>query len=277
VIEFLIFVSFNRSVTIFTFKDYKLFVNNWIQRQPQRGRGLIGEFGKATRTSTTLMSQIFRGKKNLSLDAAEAICARMGLTEIETQHFFLLVQYSQAKTKGLKEFLSKQIVESQKRALRKADNIALDEGHNNSVFYSSWIYAGMRALTTLPQIRTAEDIAAYLQIPRVQVQKVLEFLVAQEFVAIEEGELVIGPRQPRIHADSPLVRMHHQNWRARGLEKMQMQNRKDLFYTGVMTISEVDAQQVRKRVGELIENVGQIVQETEGECTRCVNIDYFQW
>ena len=59
-------------ISVYDFQDYRVFLNAWIDSQAKT-RGLKGRLAEAMGISSTMLSLIFKGDKNLSLEqAAEA-------------------------------------------------------------------------------------------------------------------------------------------------------------------------------------------------------------
>jgi hypothetical protein len=75
----------------------------------------------------------------------------------------------------------------------------------------------------------------------------------------------------------PLVIKHHQNWRIRGLQKMELRDENHLFYTGPMSLSEDGAANVRQKILDVIQQVNQLVVDSPSQVARCLNIDWFQY
>jgi hypothetical protein len=167
--------------------------------------------------------------------------------------------------------------------LKKAQNIGqrlkVDElpDFTKAIFYSSWMYSGVRNLTAIPSFQSVEALAERLKSPRLQVQKVVEFLLENGLCIMGNGKLQVGPKRTHIGAHSPLVSKHHENWRLAGFQKIPLQNEDDLFLTFPMSLSAADAKKIRQYLPTVIEEIHKIVEPSESEVVRCLNIDFFEY
>ena len=265
---------------IFRFESYKDFVNNWIEELPNNGRGEYRRIANQLQVSTTMVSQVFRGDKHLSLELANDLADYLNLNDLETDYFFLLVECSRAGTTRLKQRLEKRIKLARAHALKLETRMTKDTEMNETTmtqFYSSWIYSGIRAMAALPGVNDAQEIATRLSLPRTQVQNVLEFLISNGLVLHEDGQLKVGPKQTHIGADSPLVAKHHQNWRLLGFHKMALNDTDNMFWTGPMSLSIETAELIRAELPNFIERISKMVLPSPSETTRCLTIDWFSF
>lgn len=267
-------------MSIFDFKDYKEYFNAWVKELPKGGRGEYRKVAGHLGVSTTMISQVFNGEKHVNLELASELADYLHLNERETDFLFLLVESARAGTFRLRQKLKKRIegarAEARKLEVRLQKDAELSDA-TKSVFYSSWIYSGVRMLADLPEMTDAQVIAERLNLPRTQVQKVLEFLIKESLVVLKEGQLSMGPRRTHIGASSPMVAKHHQNWRIAGFQKMILTDTDNLFYTGPMTLSKSVAEQVRAELPSVIEKITSWVVPSPSETVRCLNIDWFEF
>jgi uncharacterized protein (TIGR02147 family) len=267
-------------VNIYEFNNYQKYLESWLFSQPKHGRGILKSWAEALGVHSTLLSQVVNGKKDFSLEQGDRLAELLNLTEQESEYFMLLVLYSRAGTQSLKRKFRKKISEAQEKsknvsARLKVQN-TLDE-EAKAVFYSSWIYSAIRNLSALTNMNSAEDISAVLSLPRELVQQKIEFLLEQQLCVNSEKGLTYGPSRTHVPADSPWVNQHHKNWRERGEQKMPLKNPDDLFFTFPMSLSEKDAEKLRKLIPQWIEEVHKIVGPSDSECVRCLNIDFFNY
>ncbi|MBX3017297.1 MAG: TIGR02147 family protein [Bdellovibrionaceae bacterium] len=267
---------------MFRFQDYKRYVNERIESLPKQGHGEYRRMALALRVSTTLMSQVFRGEKHLSLEMAADLCDYLHLDDHEAQFFLLLVEFQKSGSANLKEKLKRRIVDEQKknRSLEKKldlhDRQELSD-EDKAIYYSSWMYAGIRNLCALHRYEGATDLAERLGLPVFQVEKILEFLLSRNLVIREGAHLAFGPAWTHVPAKSLLVVKHHQNWRIQAFQKMVFADDQNLFFTGPMNMSSEVAQKIREELPEFISRITQMVAPSEAEVVRCLNIDFFEY
>lgn len=267
------------TTSLYNQTDYKKFINDWIESLPKQGFGEFRRMANSLGVSTTMVSQVFRGDKHLSLELACELCDYLGLDEDDTEYFLLLVDYARAGSHKLQKRLERQIRNRQEKAKKlenRVKNITELSSEAKAVFYSSWIYSGVRILTDLSDYNDAGAIAERLQIPRSQVQKVLEFLIQNGLVVSEKGSLRPGATRTHVGSSNHLVAKHHQNWRLLAMNKMIHSDEDAFHYTGPMTLSHEVALRVRTQLPEIVEGIVKQVIPSPGETVRCLTIDWFE-
>lgn len=265
---------------IYEHTDYREFLRAWLKSQPHQGRGLLGAWARELGVHSTLMSQVLGGSKELNLENADGLAGLLHLSEPEADYFLLMVQWARAGSPSLRKRWRDKMEQARKKsqviAERLKDAQKMTEEARVS-FYSSWLYAGVRNLTALPDMNSADEIARHLQMPRNVIQDVIEFLVSHGLCVPTDKGLDVGPRRTHLAATSPLVQKHHQNWRLEGFRRMNWRRDEDLFFTFPMSLSRADAGRLRQLLPKWIEDVHGIVGPSPSETVRCLNIDFFEY
>lgn len=265
---------------VFEFDDYKAFVREWMATQPNKGRGILTKIALDLDISPTMISHIINGEKDLSLEAAAHLADFIGLSEDAGEFLLLLVQFSRAGSFKLKEKLRRQILKERQANRKiekkvKADLVFSDNAKNQ--YYSSWVYSGVRNMVACPTFTSRNDVARHLGLSFTVVNRVIDFLVANELLKEKNGNLAMGPQSTHIARESPLVIKHHQNWRTLGFQRMLDEKEDILFYTCPMSLSRQTADLVRERLPLMIEEIINLVKPSPSEVVRCLNIDWFDY
>jgi uncharacterized protein (TIGR02147 family) len=267
-------------MSVFNYSDYKKFVREWVEARPKSGRGEFRRMAQHLRVSSTMISQVFNGGKDLNLEMASELAEFLGLNEKEERFLFLLIDFARAGSHKLKSKLRKQIEEVQKEAQKVAERVAKHKELSNeekAIYYSSWTYTGVRNLLAIEREWTLTEVAAQLKLPESQVREVIQFLTDHGLLQLEDGRYKILAKATHIGADSPLVVKHHQNWRIRGFQKMDLRDANHLYYTGPMSLSVEDSGAVRQKLLDLIQSVNRLVVDSPSETVRCLNLDWFEY
>lgn len=269
-----------KMVSIFDFSNYREYLTAWIADKPQAGRGVKGQFAKALNSSSTLISLILNGTKAMNLEQASDLADFMGLNELETDFLFLLVERERAGHHRLEAKLDKKIQLAQQQARKisarvKKDATLTDE--QTAIYYSSWVYTGIRNLVATGDYKDAAQIAQRLHLPVSTVMRTLHFLLEHSLIIQKDGKLVAGPTYTHVDAESPFVNKHRQNWRYRGFTMMEQKNENDVFYSCPMSISAKDAEQIRKKILGYIQEVLEVMRPSPSEKVYCLNIDWFEY
>lgn len=280
VIEFFTGADLFEVTSIYEFNDYKKYLKSWLNQQPKAGRGLIKKMADHLRMSSTMMSHILSGEKHFSMEAAHDLTIFIDLDEMESEFLLLLISYAKAGSFALQERYRKKIQSEQKKASEITNRVKADlelPEVAKTVFYSHWLYTGIRNMSACPGLQNIDEIADHLNLPRAIIKKVVDFLVKNELCIEKNGKLQPGPKQTHVGHQSPLVSRHHQNWRLQGFSKMIDSDDKNLFFTAPMSLSHETAELIRQKIPTFIEEIINLVRPSPSESVRCLNIDWFDY
>jgi uncharacterized protein (TIGR02147 family) len=212
-------------------------------------------------------------------DQAALTAEFLGLGELESEYFVLLVNYDRAGNETARKLIKKQLrrvkEEAQNLGSRIQSEARLSE-EQRAVFYSDWAYTAIRQATAIPGLNDAESISEFLGLSPVKVRRLIEFLVRSGLCKEANRKLVIGPASTYVEASSPWVRVHHTNWREKAISSLDAEGAGDLHYTSPLTISLSDSELVRERIIKFIEQINEIVDPSPSESLHCLNIDWFK-
>jgi plasmid maintenance system antidote protein VapI len=265
-------------ISIYQFDSYKTYVKGWVAQQPKQGHGEYRRMAMALNISTTMVSQIFNGDKDLSNELACELSEYLLHSDEESDYFLLLVQLNKSGSTKLKARLQRQVRERQERAkklenrLRNSTQLGEQE---KAVYYSNWIYPAIRLLCDLEEINSAEQIADRLAVPKNQIIKALEFLIQHGLVIQKGTRLSMGTRAVYLPPSDTLILKQHWNWRQVGLQRMPFSGDDQFFYSGQFSLSRQVAETIRRRLPDIITQINEEVKPSKSETIRCLNIDYF--
>ncbi|MCB9073127.1 MAG: TIGR02147 family protein [Bdellovibrionaceae bacterium] len=267
-------------MNIYDYEDYRAYLSNWIAAQPNNGRGILKKWASECSVHSTLLSQIMAKKKDMSLEVAEKISQSIGLSDAEFDYFSLLVLYSRAGTASLRNQLKRKIKQEQEHSINIGSRLKVTGSMSDeakAIFYSSWLYSGIRNLTAIEKFKDVESISEKIGMSRKTVQEIIRFLLEVGLCTQDGGKLNVGAQRTHVNAESPFVVQHHQNWRVQGFNKMVQRRKEDLFFTFPMSLSNKDADKIRKLLPQFVESIHKIVGPSESETIRCLNFDFFEY
>ncbi len=270
----------NKTTPIYDFLDYKLYILHLVSTYPKEGRGVFGKMAKAIGVSSVLISQIFKGSKDLQLDHAIGVCDFFEMTELETQYFIALLSKQRAGNKALRDFYNKQIYDIQNQALNLKSYIKnKDEVSEEakSEFYSTWIYAAIRQSCALEEIKSIDDLSELYSLARDIVEEKVNFMLRNNLLSQTDEGLTLGIGSTHISKDSPLVHSHRKNWRLKAIDSFSNHNPEDLFFVAPMVISEEMADKLRAKLVSYIKELYDEAPKHDPEVTCCLNIDLFRF
>ncbi len=266
--------------SIYDFINYREYLQKWIEDLGPRGYGVKGRIAAALNISSSLVSQIFKAEKTLTPDQASDLCDFMGLVETEADYFHLLLDFDRASSHKFKEKLKKKIIQRQEHSRKISQRVPKNRvlsDEDKAIYYSSWLYTGMRNLTAVPGMDHAESIAKHLNIEVSLIHRILRFLLDKGMCKEENGKITYGPSYIYIDKDSPFINKHHQNWRFQAIQNMEKRRDGDIFFTSPMSLSHEAAEEIRKLIPNIVEKAMKISGPSDSETVACLNIDWFKY
>src|SRR5262245_31444965 len=127
--------------SVFLFENYRDFITARFKEMPKGGYGQALKLSSHLNVHTTLVSQVLKGKKSFTPEQGVRVCEFLGLSEMETDYFLLLVQMDRCGSATLKKSLSRQMSELKKRARELVNRISSSDKLTEvqgAVFYSDW-------------------------------------------------------------------------------------------------------------------------------------------
>jgi len=269
-------MSKQSTANLFEINDFREYVQNWVKTH---GRGEYRKIAIALSMHSTLVSQVFRGRKCLTEEQASKLCSYMNLSALETDYFLKLVQIERAGSEHLRSVFQRHLLEIRALAIEVKSRVpaskALSE-RDRALFYSNWQYSVVRLLTSIDEFQTASAIARRLNISVSRAQMILEFLVSRGLCREEKGRFIRSEKNTHVEAGSPLSIRHHQNWRAKSFELHEKMTVEDLAFTAPISISSKDIPKVRKILLEAIAEISKLVEASSPEEITYLGIDWLR-
>lgn len=262
---------------VFEFQHYKAYLKEKAGG-PRTKTGAKTALAKAIGCQTTYLSQVLHANAHLSLEQAERVNEFYGHSKEEGLFFFLLLQKDRAGTRTLAAHFQEQMDEILRRRLvltkRLGEKTQLSP-ESQSVYYSSWVYAAAHIALTIPELRTREALAAFLQLPIKKVTEVLEFLASVGLAVPNGAHFEVGESHIRIGNDSHNIIKHHSNWRTRALEALDRERLEDLHYSGVVSLAREDLRRIKEILLDAVKTTQAVVKDSKEEELCAIAIDFF--
>lgn len=262
---------------IFDFDDYKDFVRARVQAMPKRGHGQYLRIAKLLGVHTTMVTHIFKGDSHLSSEQALRLAEDFGLTELETDYLVELVHLARAGNVQSRAHYRKKLEALRTRALNLRERLhgkqVLDE-KDQAIFYSSWVYSGIRLLTAVHELSSPEAIAEKTGLSVKAIAPVLEFLLGKGLLKEENGRYAVGETITYVSRDARASAQHHRNWRLKSVEQLTEVPEDELVFTNPITVSRKDFLKIREEIVQLIERFQNIADPSPPEELCYLNIDW---
>ena len=264
---------------IFDFTDFRAYLQQRTKSLPRAGRGEYQKIAKALRMHTTHLSQIVNGTKCFSPEQAFDLCEYLSFNELEANYFLTLIELERAGTQNLKKHVEKKLAALKKESEQLAKRINKEaelSDEARAIFYSEWLYSGVRVATSIPRLQQPETLADYFQVTPEKFAAIINFLKHYRLILDgEDGKLVMGPQRTHLSAESPFAAVHHKNWRLKAIQNYEKMKATDLSFTSPLSIGVDDAAKVRELLIQLIKQVSETVKGTDPQTVYGLNIDWF--
>jgi uncharacterized protein (TIGR02147 family) len=262
----------------FDFKSYKDYLEFIEANRKSYQRGFRSKLAEFIGCQSGYISHVLNGHAHFSLEQTLKVAEFLKLKEREKKYLLLLVEFARAGTPELRAHfdleLKTLLAEHLNIKERVGDSLVLSEA-DQATYYSSWHCLAIHVLSSLAGFDDIESISAALKIPEEAVSKVLLFLTQSGIVIKEKNKLKPGLTQVHLNRESPFIQQHHTNWRIGAIQSLASQNKDDLHYSTVSTLSRADAEKLRAEMVAFIENYVAIVKPSPEEVMYGFNLDFF--
>lgn len=259
------------------YANYRTFIRDHLAQRAPRGRGEIAKLAEFMRVHPTFVSQVLAGVKDFNMEQSFAVANFLELTKVERKYFLLLVQRDRAGTKDLKDYFKTELAEIKTTLLmvskRLKDHRSLSD-EDRAIFYSSWLYAGVRLYCSIEPGKNLEEVCIYFGIGRKKALGILEFLASKDLVLEEKGRFKLGTLHTHLPSDSPFIIRHHMNWRTKALQGHEGLSSEELAFTAPMSIAKKDFEKIREKIMTCIKDSIDVAKESEAEDLAFLNIDW---
>lgn len=268
-----------KSLNIFDFSDYRRFLKGWVEAAKEAKTSNLSRLAEVAQVHPTFLSHVLAGTKELSLEQAALISTHIGLTKLEQEYFFVIIQLDRAGNQNLKKYWldKKTEIESEKNKLsQRFEKHRQLTSEQRAIFYSSWIYAAIWSSTAIDNGQNLSQISTLFQLSREKTEDILSFLI-QTGLCNEASEIYsLGETHVHVPNESPFVVKHHINWRIKAIQQMDNRDKAELFFTAPMSIAKKDFELIREKLNLAVKEVVDIAKVSSAEEVVCLNIDFFR-
>lgn len=270
--------SFN---SIYEYRDYRQYVIDRLSSLP-KSRGARTKVAKAMRVHNTFVSQVLGGRAHFSLEQAEELSRFLGHTEQESEFFLLLVGFSRAGSKGLRQYYEGKLDEavrarSELKNRLRHEKVLIPE--EQIVYYSAPEYAAIHMLLGIAeyQLESVVRISDRTKLSPKRTAEIIEFLIRTGMAKHEGPTIRISPTQMHLGRDAPMIARHHTNWRIEAIKSVVGETPQDLHYSTVVTIAKKDVQSIKKIFLNALEEIHGIARDSSpDEELLCYCVDLFK-
>lgn len=261
---------------VFEFNSYKKFMSHKLLGLNQRGQ--LTSAAKALGCQRSYLSRVISDKLQITADHAFNLARFWHLTPDERSYFQTLVELERSSDSHHQAFLKKQLLDLKKRhesIQERTNRTDLKIQFNNLNYFSSWIYSAIHFLTCIPEFQTASAISVRLNLPEAVVLNYLSQLEEHQCVQKNGSTWTYKSGEFHIPKDSPLVVLHHQNWRLKAVLDTQNFDSNSVHYTGVHTLSKTDLNRLKEMLLNFISEASALTSPSKPEEAIALTLDLF--
>lgn len=210
-------------MSVFNFKASRTYLLAYVDDLPKKGRGEITRIAEKLGVSTSLVSQVLAGEKSFTPEQANDLVQHLGLTGLEADYLFYLINYERAGTPGLQKLWKTKLEEVRAKALQVINRVSTSRVLNDqerSIYYSSALYSAIRLFTSVgKEGKSLAEVAERFEIARAKASEILNFLADVGLCERLGDRYVMGTQSTHTEQGSPHMLRHHSNWRVRAIQR----------------------------------------------------------
>jgi uncharacterized protein (TIGR02147 family) len=268
-----------KSLDLFKYVDYRRYISDWLELARESGQSNLTRLASAIKVHPTFLAHVLKGTKNLSSEQTIELTEALGLTKIEHDYLFGLVNLDKAGSEKLRNYWRQRIKEISQERQKLISRIGKHReltAEQKATFYSSWLYVAIYVATAIHDGQSLEEIALRFNLSREKSESYLSFLVQTGICEVNNGIYRMGSAVIYLPNESPLVVRHHSNWRIKAMNRMDQREEIELFFTSPMSMSKNDFLKIRNLIAEMIQTSLEICKDSSAEEVVCMNIDFFR-
>lgn len=227
-----------------------------VTKMPNNGRGVYRRISEYLGVSSVLISQIFKGPKDISVEQGFKLSEFLGFLALEKKFFINLIHYSKSGTHDLKEYYNielKYIREQAKAIENRVSHTNLLTETDKSIFYSDWKYSAIRLACEMESVNDIDDLKILFSQPQLELKKYIEFLKKTGLINVNAGKFELGPSSTHLSKASPYIKSHHRNWRLKSLESIDNMDSDEIMYTAPMGVSKELFKELNQKILKFID------------------------
>jgi uncharacterized protein (TIGR02147 family) len=266
------------TVIIYSFNAYKGYLKTRIS-EASREWGIITRLAQAANCQRSYLSRVLSTHVHLTLDQAFGLCEYWKLSRSESDYFLCLVEKERTGSKSYREYLESKLLSLKREYENIAQRVSrpkAETGEKEHLYYSAWYYTAIHMLVSIPAYQTVEAISKRLQLPEALIHSVLETLEQFGYVKKENRKWKYLGGEKHISKESPLVALHHNNWRQRAVIDAQSPLTRGLHFSVVQSMSREIHEELHQKLLQFIDEASRLAGPSREEELVAIGIDLFE-
>jgi uncharacterized protein (TIGR02147 family) len=263
--------------SVFEFESYKDAMAHFLSG-PER-RGQLTRAAESLKCQRSYLSRVITEELHITPDHAFNLARFWKLTPDERAYFQTLVEYERAADPNYKSHLKTQLEELKRKyesIQERTQRASFSTDFLQAGYFSSWIWTALHFLTDVPGFQTIEALSDRLGLKKETITRHLEELEKQDLIKHTKDRWVYNKGEYHVTKDSPLVLLHHQNWRQRALIDAQDLDNKNIHFTMAYALSNRDFERIKEMILRIISETVEIAGPSNPEDVVAFNCDFFR-
>lgn len=264
---------------IYECSSYREYIKAKIYVGKRAKKGALSSLAAAIPCQVSYLSRVMKESAELSLEQADRVAQYFGLSSDEGYFFLLLVQLARSGTPTLRaQFQARIDVEIEERLnLQKRAGVKQSiRIEDQATYYSQWYYAALHVMSGIPALQNKEAMSERIGLPLARVTEILQFLISIGLINQIDDRFVTGVGRLHLKKNSPMIQRHHANWRIQAIRNIEKRSDDGIHYSVLVNTSKTDAQLLRSKIAQFIEQFMQVVHPSSDEVMSCFNMDFFE-
>lgn len=240
----------------------------------------VTELAKAAHVQRPYMSNVLAARASINTEQGFKLSRYLGHSSQEQEYFLALVELEKASHGDYKNFLKKKISDLKQESDKLINKLDRPEAPKlnelAAEYYSSWEFCAIHILTSIPEFQKIEKIADKLRLPLKFTEGCLEKLVQWGLVKKERDLFLWTSGNIHIPSNSPLVQLHHKNWREKSIEDARLNPEESLHFSSIYSVSQSDIEGIKQQCLDLIKSYNSTAAQSGAEELVCLNLDFFR-
>ncbi len=262
---------------VFQFEDYKSALQTCLKDQAW---GSVSKLAQAAGCQRSYLSRVLNQEIHLTLDQAFKLCQYWDLNESEQKYFLAMVEKDRASDPDYKNYLARQMdaIKGEFENLKnRVERPSIESAHTEWMYFSNWLPVALHLASSIPQLQSLEQLSQRFNLHpdlALQVMKNLEGGGFVQYLGNNKWKYKTGARH--IPLDSPLLRLHAQNWRLQALQAHSKKDPGEIHYTLVQSMSLKAAKEIKSRLSDVVAEVEKIAGPSKEEEIFSCTLDFFK-
>jgi uncharacterized protein (TIGR02147 family) len=264
--------------SVFAFDDYRAYLRKRIESE-ETSRGLITRMANAAQCQRSHLSRVISGTLHLTPDQALGLTRHWNFNDDETDYFLTLVDRDRAGSPALRARLGNRLQASRRKQedlTKRLKRMEVIPTGIDSTYYSAWYWSAIHILVSIPEFQTIEAISRRLALPDLMVKNCLEALEQQGLVKNSGKNWKIGSASIHLPRNTPVIGVHHNNWRQRAVMDAVQPGSDGVHYTVVQSLSVRDFEKLKAMMLRWIDEYAAVASPSQEQELICFACDLFR-